>query len=121
MKFIKFGFYYLASYLFLTGWAFLLIPTEFQKLLFGNPIYDAVPMQIAGMFAVLLSIVVFQIARKGLFELYTTTLFARSFAVLVLICLYAQTHNPLFVCMLGVVLVGILITLYGHFKIKRLG
>ncbi len=119
MNYIKFGFYYLATYLGLTGLAFLFVPDQFQKLLFGNPIYDSIPMNIAGMFAVLLSIVVFQIARKGHFEFYTTTLFARSFAIVVLICLYIKTSNPLFIAMLVVVLIGVLITLLGHFKLKK--
>ncbi len=118
MKLIKFSFYYISAYLGLAGVMFLAAPTEFQKLLFANQIYDATPMRLAGMFALLLSIVVFQLARKGLFELYKTTLFARAVALVIIISLYFQTKNPFFLSMLAIVCVGVVATLVGHFQKK---
>ena len=119
MKLIKFSFYYIAAYLGLAGVTFLFIPTQFQKLLFANQIYDPVPMHLAGMFALLLSIVVFQLARKQLFELYTTTLFARAVALVIIVVLFIQTRNPFFLSMLAIVLVGVIATIIGHFQTIR--
>ncbi|MEI6660053.1 MAG: hypothetical protein WCK91_01355 [bacterium] len=116
MNLIKFSFYYIASYLGLAGVAFLLFPTQFQRLLFANQIYDTIPMNIAGMFALLLSIVVFQLARKGLFELYSTTLFARAVALIIIIYLYIQTRNPFFISMFSIVSLGVILTLIGHYN-----
>ena len=95
------------------------VPAEFQKLLFASQVYDATPMRIAGMFALLLSIVVFQLARKGLYELYTTTLFARAVALVIIISLYFQTRNPFFLSMLAIVCVGVIATLVGHFQKEK--
>ena len=120
MKLIKFSFYYISAYLGLAGVTFLFIPAQFQKLLFANQIYDSVPMHLAGMFALLLSIVVFQLARKQLFELYTTTLFARAVALVIIIALYIQTHNPFFLSMLAIVLFGVVVTIIGHFQKIRI-
>lgn len=116
MKLIKFSFYYIAAYLALAGVMFLFAPSWFQKLLFASEIYDAVPMRIAGMFALLLSIVIFQLGRKGLYELYKTTLFARAVALIIIVVLYFQTSNPFFLSMLAIVSVGVAVTLVGHFK-----
>jgi len=116
MKLIKFSFYYISAYLGLAGVMFLAAPAQFQKLLFASEVYDATPMRIAGMFALLLSIVVFQLARKGLFELYTTTLFARAVALVIIVSLYVQTQNPFFLSMLAIVSVGVTLTIIGHFR-----
>lgn len=118
MKLIKFSFYYISAYLGLAAVAFLFFPSAFQKLLFASEVYPPVPMHIAGMFALLLSIVVFQLARKGLFELYPTTLFARVLALIIIVTLYFQTHNPFFICMFGIVIVGFITTIIGHFQKK---
>lgn len=116
MKLIKFSFYYISAYLGLAGVAFLFFPGPFQKMLFADEIYDSVPMNIAGMFALLLSIVVFQLARKGLFSLYRTTLFARVVAIVIIAALYFQTGNPFFISMFAIVAIGMAITLIGHFQ-----
>ncbi|MEI6843212.1 MAG: hypothetical protein WCK48_01745 [bacterium] len=119
MKYIKFSFYYISAYLGLAGITFLFIPAQFQKLLFASEIYDPIPMAIAGMFALLLSIVLFQLARKGLFELYPTTFFARIVAIAIIVSLYVRTHNPFFISMFMIVIVGMIITAIGHFKMKE--
>ena len=116
MKLIKFSFYYISAYLALAGTMFLFAPAWFQKALFASEIYPSVPMGLAGMFALLLSIVVFQLARKQLFELYATTLFARAVAVVIILKLYLQTQNPFFLSMLVIVCVGVVLTVIGHFQ-----
>jgi hypothetical protein len=119
MRLIKLSFYYISAYLGLAGITFLFIPTQFQKLLFANQIYDPIPMHIAGMFALLLSIVVFQLARKKMFEMYPTTLFARVVALIIIVSLYFQTHNPFFISMFVIVAIGMATTLLGHFQQKN--
>jgi hypothetical protein len=116
MKYIKFSFYYIAGYLGFTAVGLIFVPELFQKFMFASEVYPSVPMQFAGMFALLLSIVVFQLARKGLWQLYLTTLLARTFGLVILMSLYVKTHNPFFLSALVVVSVGYFLTLVGHFK-----
>ncbi len=97
MNFIKLSFYYIAGYLGLTALGLIFISTQFQELLFASEVYPSVPMRFAGMFALLLSIVVFQLARKELWQMYPTSLFARFFGIIILISLFLKTHNPIFI------------------------
>lgn len=116
MNFIKVSFYYIAGYLGFTALGLIISPAQFQKLMLASDIYPSVPMRFAGMFALLLAIVIFQLARKGLWELYPTTLFARGLGLAILVSLYVKTHNPFFVSALVVVFIGLSLTLIGHFK-----
>lgn len=118
MKLIKFSFYYIASYLFVAAVGFLIFPETFPKLLLSNHVYEPAALRLAGMFALLLSIVVLQLGRKGLFELYRTTLFIRLIALILIIVFYFQTRDPFFFSMFAIVGVGVVLTLVGHFQKK---
>jgi hypothetical protein len=57
-----------------------------------------------------ISIIVSQIIRHSIAVLYPTTLVVRTFFIVVIIMLYMQTHDPLFLVVLAVVSIGVLLT-----------
>ena len=105
--------YYLATYLFLTGLAFLFAPDFSLSLLLSNRHYDDVFVRFTGAFMIALSIVVSQIIRHRIDVLYPTTLAVRIFFIAVIIGLYWETRDPLFLVILGVVGLGVALTASG--------
>jgi len=105
--------YYLATYLFLTGLAFLFAPDFSLSLLLSDAHYDDVFVRSAGAFMIALSIVVTQIIRHRIELLYPTTLRVRIFFLVVIVGLYWETRDPLFHIILGVVGLGVALTASG--------
>lgn len=102
--------YYLATYLFLTGLGLLFAPQFSLKLLLSNGHYESTFVQFTGAFMIALSVVVSQIIRHSVEVLYTTTLAVCVFFILVIVWLYMQTKDPLFLVVLGVVVLGVALT-----------
>jgi uncharacterized protein YjeT (DUF2065 family) len=119
MKLTKFSLIYLATYLTMGGVGFLFVPTAFSKLLFANPVYQEEPLRMAGMFSLLLGIVVIQIVRHEVSVLYPTSIVARVIGLIALAVLYFQTHNPMFVSLFVIVFLGFSITLFSLIKDKQ--
>jgi hypothetical protein len=102
--------YYLATYLFVTGVGLLFAPQFSLKLLFSTGHYDNAFVEFTGAFMIAISIIVSQIIRHSIAVLYPTTLVVRTFFIVVIIMLYMQTHDPLFLVVLAVVSLGVLLT-----------
>jgi len=102
--------YYLATYLFLTGVGLLFAPQFSLKLLFSTGHYDNTFVEFTGAFMIAISILVSQIIRHSITVLYPTTLVVRVFFIAVIVELYMQTHDPLFLVVLAVVSLGVLLT-----------
>ena len=102
--------YYLAAYLFITGAGLLFVPQLSLKLLMSSGHYDATFVQFTGAFMVALSMLVVQIIRHGVEVLYSTTLFVRTFFIVVIGALYLQTNDPAFLVVLAVVGAGVILT-----------
>jgi hypothetical protein len=102
--------YYLATYLFVTGVGLLFAPQFSLKLLFSTGHYDNAFVEFTGAFMIAISIIVSQIIRHSIAVLYPTTLVVRTFFIVVIIMLYMQTHDPLFLVVLAVVSIGVLLT-----------
>jgi hypothetical protein len=105
--------YYLATYLGLTGLALMISPQASLRLLLSTGTYDDIFVQFLGSFMVALSIIVTQIIRLKLAVLYPTTVVVRIFFITVIIGLYLKSHDPLFLMILGVVSLGLFLTLAG--------
>jgi uncharacterized protein YjeT (DUF2065 family) len=116
MNIKRYSMMYLATYLSCAGLGFLLMPTLATRLLLSNTTYEEVPMRIAGLFALLLAIVVIQIVRHKIEVLYPTSVVARCIALVVLVALYFQTHNPLFITLFVIVFVGVASMMIGLWK-----
>ena len=67
-----------------------------------------------------LSVVVSQIIRHSVEVLYTTTLVVRVFFIVLIVWLYMQTKDPLFLVVLGVVALGVALTATSYLLDKRI-
>src|SRR5262245_38586520 len=110
MKRLTFG--YLAGYLLVGGLGLLVNPDVTLRLLFSNGAYGDVMPRFAAVFMIVLGGVIFQFARARDFRYYGFTILARTFIVVVLTALFFKTRDPLFLVLVGVVLVGLLPSIY---------
>ena len=106
MRYARASLFYLATYLSLTGLAFLFRPQCSLDLLGTNRSYDAPFVQFSGAFMLALAIIVIQIIRWRLEVLHTTTVFVRLFFLAVIAWLFLSTREPLFAAIFGVVTLG---------------
>jgi hypothetical protein len=113
--------YYLVTYLFVTGVGLLFAPQLSLKLLFSTGYYENPFVQFTGALMIGLSMVVTQIIRHRIDVLYPTTLFVRTFFIVVVLALYLQTHDPLFLVVLAVVGLGVALTVTAFFLDRRAG
>ena len=102
--------YYLAGYLVPAGLLLLFVPEFATKLLLSNRTYDYAPFHLAGVLLVVVGILIIQIIRYRLEQLYTTTLMARALISATLLWLFLTTGDPFFAVVLVIVLVGVALT-----------
>jgi hypothetical protein len=120
MRFSRLSLYYLFSYLLLTGVAFLVAPHWSTQLLMARQVYSEPFVQFVGAFMIALGILVVQIVRHRLEVLYPTTLFVRAFFIVVIVYLYIQTRDPLFLTILAVVSLGVALTTIGLLRDRKI-
>jgi hypothetical protein len=106
----RFSLFYLAGYLIPAGLLLLLAPTFSTRLLLSNGDYGEVFPRLAGMLLIGLGILVVQIIRLRLDQLYTTTLVIRLFFVVCLIVFYAMSGDPFFLVLVAIVGFGLIFT-----------
>lgn len=106
--------WYVTSYLLGGGASFMLLPQLSATLFMSNTAYPDIMLQAIGMFMVALGIIVLQIIRHRAEALYSTTLIVRTFISASLIVFFATTGNPLFLVLLGIVLLGVMMTGYSY-------
>jgi uncharacterized protein YjeT (DUF2065 family) len=82
------------------------------RLLQSNGSYGDVMPRLTGMFVLALGGVIVQFVRAHDYRYYLYTVFARSFIVLVQTVLYFKSHDPLFLVLDGIVLIGLLPSIY---------
>lgn len=102
--------YYLAGYLVPAGLLLLFVPEFATKLLLSNRTYDYAPFHLAGVLLLVIGILIVQIIRHKLHQLYATTLVARVLISATLLWLYLTTNDPFFAVVLVIVLVGVALT-----------
>jgi len=103
--------FYLGSYLVLIGLGLLLVPYGTLKILQSNGDYgDAFP-RVAGMLMSGLGVSIFGIIRARSYKLYPATLFIRAYFIVCLVAFYATTRDPLFLVLIGIVGLGLVLTL----------
>lgn len=111
MKRTRLSLFYLAGYLLPTGLLWLVIPGPTFRLMLSNGDYgsDVFP-RVAGLLLIGIGIFVVQIIRLRAESLYSTTLMVRCAFLVGFLGFYVQTHDPLFLVVLGVVAIGFLLT-----------
>ena len=102
--------FYLATYLFVTGLAFLLAPQTALQLLLANHPYSDVFVQFTGVMMVGLSIVVANVIRIADPRFYGVTLMARIPMWLMILGIYLRSGEQALLIVLGVLGLGIVIT-----------
>lgn len=90
--------------------ALVIAPGLALTLLFSNGHYGDVMPRLLGVVLFSLGVVIVQIIRHQVEALYTTTLAVRSVIVLVLVGLFAYSHDPLFISLIVVVGIGMILT-----------
>ncbi len=111
--------YYLASPLWGGGLALLVAPQFFIRLLFSNGQYPDVMLMALGMFMVSLAIIVTQIIRARVQQLYPTTLVVRLFILPCLLFFFVRTGDPLFLTLVAIVGLGVVFTGSSYLAEKR--
>jgi hypothetical protein len=111
--------YYLASYLLIIGLGLLLGPDQTLHLLHSNGHYGEVFPRLTGMLMSGLGLNIAGMIRARTQALYPATLAVRGYFVLCLLGLYSLERDPFFLVLLGVVLVGMVLTLSSYLRDSR--
>jgi uncharacterized protein YjeT (DUF2065 family) len=102
--------YYLVGYVVPSGLLLLIAPSFATQLLQSNQVYDEAPLRLAGLVLIALGLLITQIVRLRVEQLYTTTLIVRAVLSIGLLWLLLSTGNPFFGVVLAFVLIGIVLT-----------
>ncbi len=102
--------FYLIGYLSLTGLALMIAPAWTLKTLFASREYDDAMPRFAGILMLALGLVVSQIVRLRVAQLYPLTVLIRLVIWFYVLWLYFHTGETFFAAVLGVLGLGILFT-----------
>lgn len=102
--------YYLAGYLVPAGVLLLFVPEWATRLLLSNRTYDYAPFHLVGVLLLVIGILIVQIIRHRLEQLYATTLVARALISATLLWLFLSSGDPFFGVILVIVLIGVALT-----------
>jgi len=106
--------YYLGSYLVIIGFGLLFAPEGTLKILQSNGTYGDVFPRFAGMLMSGLGITIFGIIRARVAELYPATLVIRLYFLICIVVFYTMTHDPLFLVIFAIVVLGFVLTLSSY-------
>jgi hypothetical protein len=118
MKLTRLSLYYVVMYLAVAGIALLVVPNFALNLLLSNNAasYGDVFPRFVGMTLIGLDILVFQIVRLRLEQLYSTTLLVRIFFAVVLVGLFLISRDPFFLVVVAIIVVGVAMTGYAYLR-----
>lgn len=119
MERTRLSLFYLVGYLIPSGVMLLIAPRFALKLLLSNGDYGDVFPRAAGMLAVGLGIMIVQMMRLRLSDLYSTTLVVRSFFFVCLLSLYKLNHDLFFLVLLVILSIGIVLTTTSYILDKQ--
>ncbi len=103
---------YLAIYLLIGGLGLAFLPALALRLFFSNGDYGDVMPRVAGMLMIGLSGLIGQFVLNQDYRYYPYSVYIRSFFVLFLFVLYARSSDPLFLVLNGIILIGLLPSIY---------
>jgi peptidoglycan/LPS O-acetylase OafA/YrhL len=119
MSLTRLSLYYVVVYLAVAGFALLLVPQFALSLLLSNGAYGDVMPRFVGMALLGIDILVFQIVRLRIEQLYLTTLIVRLFFLVVLAGLFLLSSDPFFLVVFLIVIVGVVMTGYSYLRDQR--
>ncbi len=103
---------YLAGYLLIGGLGFAFFPELTFRLFLSNGAYGTVMPRVVGMFMIALSGMIALFVYHRDYKYYPYSVFIRTFIVLFLFWLFSGTGDPLFLVLIGIVLLGLLPSMY---------
>lgn len=110
---------YVVTYLAIGGLGLAFFPQQILKLFLSNGDYSEVMPRMVGMFMLVLSYLIYRILRFEDWKYYPATLVARSGIVVFLIWMYFQSRDPFFLVVNGIVLLGLLPSMFVYFRDKK--
>jgi hypothetical protein len=119
MSLTRLSLYYVVVYLAVAGLALLLVPKFALSLLLSNGSYGDVMPRFVGMTLLGIDILVFQIVRLRVEQLYLTTLIVRVFFLVVLLWLFVLGSDPFFLVVFLIVVVGVVMTGYSYLRDRQ--
>lgn len=121
MNLTRLSLYYVVAYLAVAGLALLLVPNFALNLLLSNnaDAYGDVFPRFVGMTLLGLDVLVFQIVRLRVEQLYATTLAVRIFFIAVLVGLYLIAKDPFFLVVVAIIALGVAMTGYAYLRERR--
>ena len=102
--------FYLVGYLVPAGVLLMMAPRFTLDLLGSNAHYGSVVPRALGITLFVLGVLILQIVRHRVHELYTTTLAVRVFIVAGLVGIYLDSDDPVWLVLAGVVALGFVFT-----------
>lgn len=121
MKRTHLSLYYLVGYLIPSGLALLFAPgLAFQLLLSNsNGAYGDVLPRLAGGILLALGLLVFQIVRHRVEQLYVTIIYVRLILLGILVGLFLYSRDPLFISLFVVVGIGVVLTTLSYIRDRQ--
>ena len=111
--------FYLGSYLTIIGFGLLFAPHGTLNILRSNADYGDVFPRVAGMLMSGLGLSTFGMIRAHSSELYPATLFMRAYFIACIVAFYAMTGDPLFLVLVGIVGLGLVLTLGSYLADRK--
>lgn len=113
----RFSLGYVVAYLTVGGMLFLFLPDTALTIFQSNGSYDDVMIRATGLMLLGLDIIVIQIIRLDLIrQLYPSTVGLRIFLTAGLLGLYLYCRDPMFLIIAGIVLLGVLLSVYFYLR-----
>jgi hypothetical protein len=121
MRLTRLSLYYVVAYLAVAGLSLLFVPNFALTLLLSNnaAAYGDIMPRFVGMTLIGLDILVFQIVRMSIEQLYPTTLAVRIFFLIVLTVLFVLSGDPFFLVVFAIVALGVLLTGYSYLRERQ--
>ena len=119
MKRTRISLFYLSNYLIIGGAGFLFVPNIVLQLFQSNGDYHNMILRMVGVLLISLGILVVQIIRLRISELYPTTLIVRIFILLSFISLYSIYEDPMMIVLTIIVGIGFFYTLSSYILDRR--
>lgn len=119
MKRTRISLFYLASYLIIGGVGFLFAPKVVLQLFMSNGDYHNMILRMAGVLLIALGILIVQIIRLRISELFSSTLIVRVFILISFISLYIIYEDPMMIVLTIIVGIGFFYTLSSYILDRR--
>jgi len=114
MKRTRLSLFYLGSYLAIIGLGLLFAPHGTLRMLESDRDYGDVFPRVAGMLMSGLGLSIFGMIRARSYELYPATMLMRAYFIACIAAFYAMTRDRLFLVLIGIVGLGLMLTLSSY-------